>query len=56
MADCNYRFRDTAGAWQTITGKPAMMAALVSGRMDHLLSADAVAAMAAPSRAAATWV
>lgn len=52
MADCNYRFRDTAGARQTITGKPAMMAALVSGRMDHLLSADAVAAMAAPSAAA----
>lgn len=45
MADCNYRFRDTAGAWQTITGKPAMMAALVSGRMDHLLSAGVVGAM-----------
>ncbi len=37
MAECNYRFQDTAGAWQTITGKPAMMAALADGRLEHLM-------------------
>ena len=34
---CTYRMKDAAGAWQTITGKPAMMAALADGRLDHLL-------------------
>ena len=43
MAECNYRFQDTAGAWQTITGKPAMMAALVDGRLEHLMQGGLMA-------------
>lgn len=42
---CTYRMKDAAGAWQTISGKPAMMAALAEGRLDHLLPAGTVAAM-----------
>ena len=53
---CSYKMKDAAGAWQTITGKPAMMAALADGRLDHLLSAEVVRAMtatAAPKEAPA---
>ncbi len=42
---CTYRMKDAAGAWQTISGKPAMMAALAEGRLDHLLPEGTVAAM-----------
>ena len=34
---CKYRMKDAEGAWQTITSKPAMMAALADGRLDHLM-------------------
>ena len=53
---CSYKMKDAAGAWQTITGKPAMMAALADGRLDHLLPAEVVRAMtatAAPKEAPA---
>ena len=48
---CSYKMKDTAGAWQTITGKPAMMAALADGRLDHLLPAGVLKAMATPAAA-----
>lgn len=48
---CSYKMKDAAGAWQTITGKPAMMAALADGRLDHLLPAGTVAEMTAPAAA-----
>ena len=44
---CTYRMKDAAGAWQTITGKPAMMAALADGRLDHLFPGGMMAAPAA---------
>lgn len=34
---CTYRFKDATGQDVTITGKAAMKAALVEGRLDHLL-------------------
>lgn len=49
---CSYKMKDAAGAWQTITGKPAMMAALADGRLDHLLPAGVVRAMTATAAAA----
>lgn len=48
---CTYRMKDAAGAWQTITGKPAMMAALADGRLDHLLPAGVLKAMTTPTAA-----
>ena len=48
---CSYKMKDAAGAWQTITGKPAMMAALADGRLDHLLPAGALEAMTTPPAA-----
>ena len=37
MADCNYRFKDAGGAEVVITGRAAMKAAMVQGRLDHLM-------------------